>query len=81
MLQLMNKAVAGDLKAINALFVWITGLGTFEQVDTANPIARESDLLVMASIVRRIREPEKRQPEDETHNSRREGHASRKLHE
>jgi hypothetical protein len=57
-LQLLNKAVTGDLKAINALFVWITGLGNFEQAGIANPIIRESDSLVMASIIRRIRASE-----------------------
>jgi hypothetical protein len=56
MLQLANKAAAGDLKATNALFTWITGLGNLDQAGMANPIARESDSLVMASIIRRIRE-------------------------
>jgi hypothetical protein len=56
MLQLANKAAAGDLKATSALFSWITGLGNSEQTGVANPLARESDALVMASIIRRIRE-------------------------
>jgi len=58
MLQLANKAAAGDLKATSALFSWITGLGNSEQTGVANPLARESDALVMASIIRRIRESE-----------------------
>jgi hypothetical protein len=65
MLQQVNKAAAGDLKATNALFSWITGLGNVEQTGVANPLARESDALVMASIIRRIRESENPRPETE----------------
>jgi hypothetical protein len=65
MLQLANKAAAGDLKATSALFSWITGLGNFEQTGVANLLARESDALVMASIIRRIRESENPRSETE----------------
>jgi hypothetical protein len=65
MLQLVNKAAAGDLKATNALFSWITGLGNFAQTAVANPLARESDALAMASIIRRIRESENPRSETE----------------
>ena len=81
MLQLANKAAAGDLKATNALFTWITGLGNLDQAGMANPIARESDSLVMASIIRRIRESETPPSEGETDNGSPDGNASQEPHE
>jgi hypothetical protein len=81
MLQLTNMAAAGDLKAINALRDWIVGLGNFEQAEIANPVGRESDSLVMASIIRRIRESETPPSEGETDNGSPDGNASREPHE
>lgn len=58
MLQLINKAVAGELRAINILFTWITGLWNLGQSSMPDPIPKESDSLIMASIVQRMRQSE-----------------------
>jgi hypothetical protein len=58
MLQLINKAVAGELRAINTLFTWITGLWNLGQSAMPAPVPKESDSLVMASIIHRIRQSE-----------------------
>jgi len=58
MLQLTNKAASGDIRAIKELYVWITGLRNFEQATMPAPLFREIDYLVMASIVKRIRQSE-----------------------
>jgi hypothetical protein len=55
MLQLCNKAASGDLKATRELHNWIASLANFEQADIPPAIANESDPLVMASIIMRIR--------------------------
>jgi hypothetical protein len=81
MMQLTNMAAAGDLKAINALRDWSTALASFEQAGIANPVGRETESLVMASIIRRIRESETQQPDDETDNGCPDGHASKEPHE
>ena len=54
MLQLMNKAAAGDLKAIRELLFWIKSLEESEQTALPPPVTNESDEAVMASIVERI---------------------------
>jgi hypothetical protein len=56
MLQLMNQAVAGDLKAIRELHCWVTSLEGSDQV--TQPVPRESDATVMASMLERIRNSE-----------------------
>lgn len=56
MLQLINKAVAGELRAIATLFTWITGLWNLGQSASPVPAPKETDSLVMASIVQRVRE-------------------------
>jgi hypothetical protein len=58
MLQLMNKATSGDLKAIRDLLCWIRLLEDSEQTAIPSPVLLESDNAVMASIVERIRQPE-----------------------
>ena len=49
---------AGELRAINTLFTWITGLWNLGQSAMPAPVAKESDSLVMASIIHRIRQSE-----------------------
>jgi hypothetical protein len=56
MLQLINRAVAGELRAISTLFTWITGLWNLGQSAVPDPILKESDSLIMASIVQRMRQ-------------------------
>lgn len=58
MLQLMNKAASGDLKAIRELLCWIRSLEDSDQTAIPSPVLHESDNGVMASIVERIRQPE-----------------------
>jgi hypothetical protein len=58
MLQLMNKAASGDLKAIRELLCWIRSLEDSEQTAIPSPVLHESDNAVMASIVERIRQSE-----------------------
>ena len=53
MLQLVNKAVSGDLKAINELRYWLQSLPE-EQNGVAPSLPRESDAAVMANIRERI---------------------------
>jgi uncharacterized protein DUF5681 len=56
MLQLINKAVSGDLKAISQLSYWIKALVESEQVPAVLPRLEDSDQAVLASIVERIRQ-------------------------
>ena len=58
MLQLMNKAASGDLKAIRELLFWIRSLEGSEQTAIPSAVLHESDNAVMASIVERIRQSE-----------------------
>jgi len=58
MLQLMNKAISGDLKAIRELHCWIRSLEESEQTAIPSPVLHESDDAVMTSIVERIRQSE-----------------------
>lgn len=55
MLQLMNKAVSGDLKAIRELLCWIKSLENSEQTAPASAEPHENDKAVMASMLERIR--------------------------
>jgi hypothetical protein len=66
MVQLVNQAVAGDLRAIGALFTWLTGLSNFGQAVESVPEANEADSLVMTSIVHRIRQPDSLPSEAQT---------------
>lgn len=58
MLQLLNKAAAGDLVAIRQLLGWLTSMQDFEQAGLPPLSPNENDALVMASIVHRIRNSE-----------------------
>jgi hypothetical protein len=58
MLQLMNKAASGDLKAIRELLCWIRSLEDSEQTAIPLPVLHERDDAVMTSIVERIRQSE-----------------------
>jgi hypothetical protein len=58
MLQLMNQAVSGDLKAIRELHSWITSLEDSDQATLAQSVPREDDATVMASMLERIRNSE-----------------------
>jgi hypothetical protein len=66
MLQLNNKAASGDLKAIRELLNWIISLPNFEQAAIPPAIPNESDSLVMASIIKRIRNSEDAPSDTET---------------
>jgi hypothetical protein len=58
MLQLINKAASGDLKAIRELLCWTRSLEDPEQTAIPSPVLHESDDAVMTSIVERIRQSE-----------------------
>ena len=66
MLQLCNKAASGDLKAIRELHNWTVSLANFEQADIPPVISDESDPLVMANILMRIRASEDDPSDTET---------------
>ena len=66
MLQLNNKAASGDLKAIRELHNWIVSLPNSEQAGIPPAIANESDPLVMASIIKRIRDARDTSSDTET---------------
>jgi hypothetical protein len=55
MLQLMNKAASGDLRALQLLLSWFTWRMHSEQESVPTISPNESDKFVMASIVDRIR--------------------------
>jgi hypothetical protein len=58
MWQLMNKAASGDLNAIKQLLGWLMSTSQFAQTEVPMSVPRESDALVMATIVDRIRHSE-----------------------
>ncbi|HUZ93738.1 MAG TPA: DUF5681 domain-containing protein [Edaphobacter sp.] len=58
MLQLMNKAVSGDLKAIRELLCWIKSLENSEQTAPPSAEPHENDKAVMTSLLERIRRSE-----------------------
>jgi hypothetical protein len=58
MLQLMNKAASGDLRALQLLLSWFTWRMHSEQESVPTISPHESDKFVMASIVDRIRRSE-----------------------
>jgi hypothetical protein len=55
MLQLLNKAASGDLKAIAELLDWIKSFSDSDQPALASTSPHERDASVMESIVERIR--------------------------
>ena len=57
-LQLVNKAVAGDLNAARVLLSWSTWLANSEQTAVPLPVPHERDEAVMASILEHIRQAE-----------------------
>ena len=58
MLQLINKAVSGDLKAIGELLGWIKSFAEPDQSALTPGIQHENDEVVMANILARIRDSE-----------------------
>jgi hypothetical protein len=58
MLQLLNKAASGDLRATQQLFSWLTWRMNSEQESVPTISPQESDKLVTESIVDRIRNSE-----------------------
>jgi Family of unknown function (DUF5681) len=57
-LQLVNKAVAGDLNAARVLLSWSMWLTNSEQTAAPSPVSHERDQLVMESLIERIRQSE-----------------------
>lgn len=53
-LQLLNKAVRGDIKAINELRYWIQTCTDSVQAALPSPLKDKSDEAVMASVIERI---------------------------
>jgi hypothetical protein len=58
MLQLMNKAVAGDLNAARLLLSWLMWLTNSAQTVAPSSVLHERDKLVKQSIIERIRQSE-----------------------
>lgn len=58
LLQLTNKAAAGDLKAIRELLSWIRSLADVEQSALPSAVIQETDTAVMTTIIERIRQSE-----------------------
>jgi Family of unknown function (DUF5681) len=58
MLQLVNKAVAGDLKAINELRYWAQLLIDPDEIDSSRLTTEESDVSVWLNIKRRMLQSE-----------------------
>jgi hypothetical protein len=58
MLQLVNKAVAGDPYATRALLSWVMWLANSEQTAAPSPVSHERDKLVMENLIERIRQAE-----------------------
>ncbi len=58
MLQLVNKAVAGDPHATRALLSWVMWLADSEHNAAPSPVSHERDKLVMENLVERIRQSE-----------------------
>lgn len=57
-LQLVNQAVSGDLKAIHELQLWSIALEDPDQAAVSQTVPRESDEIVMANLLKRIRNSE-----------------------
>jgi len=57
-LQLVNKAVAGDLNAARVLLSWSMWLTNSEQTAAPSPVSHERDKLVMENLIERIRQSE-----------------------
>lgn len=57
-LQLVNKAVAGDLNAARVLLSWSMWLTNSEQTAVPSPVSHERYKLVMDNLVERIRQSE-----------------------
>jgi Family of unknown function (DUF5681) len=55
-LQLVNKAVAGDLNAARVLLSWSMWLANSEQTGVPSPVSHERDKLVMENLIERIRQ-------------------------
>jgi hypothetical protein len=66
MLQLVNKAASGDLKAIRELLCWIKSLEDSEQTRPSPDVLQESDSTVMTSILERIRQSDDQAPNNLT---------------
>ena len=64
-LQLVNKAVAGDLNASRVLLSWSMWLANSKQTAVPSPVSSEPDKLVMENLVERIRQSENLPPENE----------------
>ena len=58
MLQLVNQAVSGDLKAIHELQLWTIALEDPDQAALSQTVPREADAIVMANLLERIRNSE-----------------------
>ena len=58
MLQLMNQAVSGDLKAIHELQLWTIAPEDPDQAALSQTVPREADEIVMANLLERIRNSE-----------------------
>src|ERR1700732_3060714 len=65
MLQLMNKAVAGDLNAVRVLLSWLMWLTNSEQTAAPSPVSHERDKLVMENLIERIRQSENIQQQND----------------
>lgn len=57
-LQLVNKAVAGDLNAARVLLSWSMWLANSEETAAPSPVSHERDKLVMENLIERIRQSE-----------------------
>ena len=57
-LQLVNQAVSGDLKAIHELQIWTIALEGPDQAALSQTVPREADEIVMANLLERIRNSE-----------------------
>jgi hypothetical protein len=64
-LQLVNKAVAGDLNAARVLLSWSMWLTNSEQTAAPSPVSHERDKLVMENLIERIRQSEDIQQEND----------------
>ena len=58
MLQLVNQAVSGDLKAIHELQLWTIAPEDPDQAALSQTVPREADEIVMANLLERIRNSE-----------------------
>lgn len=65
-LQLVNKAVAGDLNAARVLLSWSMWLTNSEQTTVPSLVSHERDKLVMENLVERIRQSKDVFQENET---------------